>query len=140
MNTKTIKVGFNVLGKNRKRRATFAMRALKREMLKHLRTTDYALDNSVNNFIWARGKAESPTKVEVTIVGDKSLRVFLADSKELKDFLEKGEEKKEVKKETKPDKKEEPKKEVKKEKTKEVKTVEKNYKKELKGIKEKQKV
>jgi ribosomal protein L31E len=116
MNTKNIKVGFSVEGKNRKRRATYAIRALRKQMEKHLRTTDYVFDNSVNDFIWAKGKAESPNQIELTIVGDTKPRVFLADSKALKEYLEKGKEKKEAKKEEKKEApKEKPKEEPKKE-------------------------
>jgi len=119
MNTKNLKVGFSVEGKNRKRRATYAVRALKKQMEKHLRTTDYVLDNSVNDFIWAKGKAESPNQVELTVVGETKPRVFLANSKALKDYLEKGKEKKEAKKEEKKEApKEEPKKETKPKETK----------------------
>ena len=113
MDTKNIKVGINVVGKHRKRRATFAIRFLRKEIEKHLRTKDYALDNSVNSFVWKRGKAESPTQVDMTVLMEKVPRIFLANSPELKAYLEKGKEKKEAK-----EKKAEPKKEDKKEEAK----------------------
>lgn len=116
MNIRNLKVGLSIEGKNRRRRATYAIRALRREIEKHLRTTNYVFDNSVNDFIWARGKAESPTQIELTIAGDKKLRIFLANSEPLKDYLEKAKEKNEAKKE---EKKEAPKESQKKEPLKE---------------------
>lgn len=119
VDTKNIKVGINVVGKHRKRRATFAIRFLRKEIEKHLRTKDYALDNSVNSFVWKRGKAESPTQVDMTVLMEKVPRLFLANSPELKAYLEKGKEKKEAKEKKAEPKKEDKKEEVKKEPAKE---------------------
>jgi ribosomal protein L31E len=119
MNKKEITVKIDVKVKNSKRKATFAIRELKRQIKKHFRTEDFLLDNELNNFFWKEGKKQAPSKVSVVGVKEKNkLLVFLADSKSLKDYEAKKKAEKEKKakkakqeKEKKEKKEEKPKKE-----------------------------
>jgi len=107
MNEKTVRVGIDVKAKNTKRKATFAIRELKRQVFKHFRSNDFVLDNELNSYFWKEGKSNAPSKVSITGVEDKDkLYVFLEGSEAYKAFKKSKEKPKDKKAAKKTDKKE----------------------------------
>lgn len=79
----------------RQKRANRAVTAIKRFMAKHLRALpeNVLISNSLNEFIWSKGREHIPGKVVVkVVVADEKVNVYLSDEK-----IEKKEKPKKVK-------------------------------------------
>ena len=86
----------------RQKRARRAIVAVKRFMAKHLRAEpeDVLISNSLNEFIWSKGREHIPRKVNVkVIIAEGKVNVYLGDEK-----IEKKEKPREKEEETKEDK------------------------------------
>lgn len=101
---KKITVGIDIKDKNYKHKAKHAMSAFRQQILKHFRTTNCVISKNLNEFFWAKGRPNAPSKVSIIgITKNNKIYLFLDTPEDLKnkDILIKG---KEEKKETKPSK------------------------------------
>jgi len=98
MNEKKVTVKLDVKAKNTKRKANFAVKALKRQIFKHFKTNNFVIGNDINNLIWGKGKKNAPVNIELLGINKKDkLYLFLPNSEAHKEFLKeqkKSEEKK----------------------------------------------
>ncbi len=91
----------NCLDCERPKRASHAVRLLKRIISKHFRVKaeNVLISNKTNQLVWAHGIEHIPMKVEVKVIKDKDkAMVYAKDEKIEKPKKEKKEEKKEEKK------------------------------------------
>jgi len=82
--------------KPRTKRAKYSITSLYNFLLKHTRKDrkDVVISGEVNAYIWARSITKPPRSVAISIKQDNNkVYVFLKDSKEFKEFKNKGKEK-----------------------------------------------
>jgi ribosomal protein L31E len=107
MQEKKVIVGIDVRGKNFKHKAKHGMTELRRQILKHFRSNDYVISKNLNEYFFAKGRANVPTKVSIIgVEKNKKLYIFLDSPEDVKNIEKLNEKKVEAKKEV---KKEEPK-------------------------------
>jgi len=73
---KKVTIGIDVRGKNFNHKAKYALSLLRREIQKHFRTTNFAISTAINEYIWNKGRINTPNKV--TLIGvEKNAKVYL---------------------------------------------------------------
>ncbi len=99
MQEKKVTVGIDVRGKNFKHKAKHGMTELRRQILKHFRSNDYVISKNLNEYFFAKGRANVPTKVSIIgVEKNKKLYIFLDSPEDVKNIEKLNEKKVEAKK------------------------------------------
>ncbi|OIR57877.1 MAG: 60S ribosomal protein L31 [Amphiamblys sp. WSBS2006] len=63
----TMRLGQKVVGKGRKRRATRAIKAVRKFVQREMKTTLVRIDTELNKKIWEKGQKEVPKRIRIRV-------------------------------------------------------------------------